>query len=251
MPKDTFEVGERVLIAPDFSNDGFMPFEATIDRIERDGDTDPNPMIHVKDGDGNETFWMLGNVRKLTVPKTKDEVRHNFNPDEHEVNVRRAIHVLSDFSTEIDVILMADDKLHVYLNAFILGDDMEDDESIVNGEKVVTERPKGTVEYMVCDGLPGQRSHGNSFYNLKEAIAHFNEVVKTGGWKKFFNQHHLRFETEAERAAAINCAEGKLNWTIQPNLVLTLNGSFLKYNRLLKRFKDSNIKFKETDINGN
>lgn len=56
---ELFMVGERVLIAPDFSNDGFEPFEAIITEVI-DG-----TMVMAVDDDGTNQPWMNGNVTKL------------------------------------------------------------------------------------------------------------------------------------------------------------------------------------------
>lgn len=114
---------------------------------------------------------------------TKDPVYDNFNPDDAEMKVRLAVHLLSDFSTDVDVTLKMDENHHVYLIASVLGDDHDDDESEIDGKTVITPRPRGTVEYQVSDGPAGERSHSHDFYNLKDALAHFNEVVEHGGWK--------------------------------------------------------------------
>ena len=59
-----FKVGDLVKIAPDFSNDGFDPFKATV--IETDG-----IIYTVADEDGEESDWMSGNVWPLwPIPAT-------------------------------------------------------------------------------------------------------------------------------------------------------------------------------------
>lgn len=115
---------------------------------------------------------------------TKDPVRDNFKPTKAEMLIRLAVHLLDDASNEIDVILMADPDLSVYLIAGVQ-DEMDDDEKIVNGKSVFTPRPRGTVEYSVCDGLPGHRSYSNDYFCLTEAIKGFKEVVEVGGWEKW------------------------------------------------------------------
>lgn len=119
-------------------------------------------------------------VKKLVI-KTKYPVRDNFDPDAKEMRARLAVHLLADFNGEIDIILMADTNLDVYLVAAVQNE-MDDDEKIVNGESVFTKRPKGTVQYQVSDGLPGNRSSSNDYHNLAQAIHGFKEIVDAGGW---------------------------------------------------------------------
>jgi len=110
---------------------------------------------------------------------TKHPIHRNYNPDAAELLARLAVHVLVDFADDTHVILMFDTANSVYLEAFI-PPESEDEE---NGDGTVTPRPLGTVEYMVCDGLPGERSHGVSHYTLAEAIAEFRETV-AHGWPR-------------------------------------------------------------------
>lgn len=56
------KVGDQVTVAPDFSNDGFEPFTGTV--VEVDSPGDPNPIIYVRDPDGNVEPWMMGNINK-------------------------------------------------------------------------------------------------------------------------------------------------------------------------------------------
>ncbi len=101
-------------------------------------------------------------------------VHANFNPSPEEILNRLAVNSLYHANNDIDVILMLDTEKKLSLWAF-LPDEMEDDESIINGNMVTTPRPTGTVEYMVCDGLPGKWCDGDSFYSLNEAVADFKD----------------------------------------------------------------------------
>ena len=50
-----------------------------------------------------------------------------------------------------------------------------------------SEMPPGTVEYSLCDGLPGKRSESFDFFDLDEALKAFNKVVKNG-WNAWLNR---------------------------------------------------------------
>ena len=83
-------------------------------------------------------------------------------------SINHAMRVILDVldPLNIDLILMENKKKSAYLCVSVRGEDAE-----------LPSRP-GQVEYMVSDGKPGHRSHGNSFENLIEAINHFNQIVE-------------------------------------------------------------------------
>ncbi len=107
---------------------------------------------------------------------TEYPLQLNYLPDAAEILTRLAVHILTTVSNDTYVILMFDAEKSVYLEAFI-PPESEDEE---DGDGTVTPRPLGTVEYIVCDGLPGDRSGGVSHYTLAEAIAEFRETVAHG-----------------------------------------------------------------------
>lgn len=119
---------------------------------------------------------LVAKILKLVKGRTAYKVRKNFEPDAQELMNRLAVHVLFGAATDTHVILAFDKERDVYLEAFI-PPAQDDDEA---GDGTVTPRPLGTVEYMVCDGLPGDRSHGLSFYTLAEALAEFREIADLG-----------------------------------------------------------------------
>lgn len=41
----------------------------------------------------------------------------------------------------------------------------------------------GHVEFQVSDGMPGERNHASSFFNLAEAVAFF-KLVREKGWEE-------------------------------------------------------------------
>lgn len=70
------------------------------------------------------------------------------------------------------VLLYSPKHRGVYLVPEVITEEMaEDRKSLI-----------GKIEYMICDGPRGDRSYGSSTYNLKDAIAYFNEVCEWG-WK--------------------------------------------------------------------
>lgn len=121
-------------------------------------------------------------ILKLAEGHTASPVRTNCKPDARELMVRLAVHVLTDAADDTYVVLMFNQEKSVYLEAFI-PPAQEDEE---DGDGTVVPRPLGTVEYMVCNGLPGDRTEGVSHYTLAEAIAEFRSVVEPGwtGWRE-------------------------------------------------------------------
>jgi len=106
-------------------------------------------------------------------------VRKNHKPTPEEMKIRRAIHVLQD-ACDDDMVLKQEQG--VFLIPAIQEDHEDDD-----GKKILA----GTIEYQVCDGLPGERSHCNSFWSFAEAVKFFNEVVEDGGWKEWFTKEKV------------------------------------------------------------
>ncbi len=60
-----FNVGDPVLVAPDFSNDDFAPFAGVVVRIDTDAPDDPCPVYYVKDDEENVEPWLSGNLCNL------------------------------------------------------------------------------------------------------------------------------------------------------------------------------------------
>src|SRR5262245_29064804 len=86
-------------------------------------------------------------------------IHFSFNPDPQEMMNRLAVHTLDENGGKDEdamVILVANAEHSVFLGA-VLPPDM-DDAGIIEGKTVVTPRPAGTVEDMVCDGLPAGRA---------------------------------------------------------------------------------------------
>jgi hypothetical protein len=193
-----FVKGERVIVAPDPRMNGMQPFEGTVDQST----TSVSAVIYVapddhpQNPDGTEPIEIsLKHVSRIPVPATKMPVRHNHKPTARELEVRRAIHVLTDelelAGEEVsgNLILAQVDELGLYLVVSILNDS-EDDE-LPDG--TTEARPNGTIQYQLSDGLPGGRSHSLNFYHLKDAVTEFDAIVKAGGWR--------------ERSAQLNAAK--------------------------------------------
>ncbi len=87
----------------------------------------------------------------------------------------QAIRLLCD-TFDSDLILMCEPAQDVYLTAMVHTNTSARD-SRGNGRKNVK---TGTVEYMVCDGLPGRRSTSLDFFDKDEAIAAFEKIVAEG-----------------------------------------------------------------------
>lgn len=115
---------------------------------------------------------------------TLSPIQKNFRPDAWEMLFRLACHVLQD-ATGHEVILMGDSSIGLYLTPEI-GWECDDE---------AEPRPDGTVEYMVSDGLPGNRTHSESYFTLREAIARFKGVQAAGG---FANLHDWGDDEEDE-----------------------------------------------------
>jgi len=102
----------------------------------------------------------------------------NFDPTPEETVRREAIlYLLEACGDHSDIVLQHDLDAGVFLVAEVhdgSAGPTEDD----SGNEV--ERPAGTIEYMVCDGLPGERSTSHDFYNLADAVAEFVRVIKEG-----------------------------------------------------------------------
>jgi hypothetical protein len=122
----------------------------------------------------------------------------NFKPEPlmDEMMARLAINILLNCKKCLDVILLADADTNTFLEAFC-PPDMDDDESIdpVTQETIYTPRPEGTIEYMVCNGLPGDRTSGFSFYNLAEAVECFGDIIRAGGWLEYNQQIIVNYNT--------------------------------------------------------
>ena len=129
-------------------------------------------------------------ILKLAKGCTDNPVRKNFKPDAQELLNRLAVHLLYAAADDTYVILAANEEQSVYLEA-MLPPEMEDEE---NADGTTTPRPPGTVEYMVCDGLPGHRTHGSSHYTLAEAMAEFREIAELG-WGGWQQKHKPKKET--------------------------------------------------------
>lgn len=114
---------------------------------------------------------------------TKMDIRDNDEPTPQEMMCRLAAHVLVDACDE--VVLMMCDTHGIYLTPEIGWESDPCDEDAVS-------RPLGTVEWAVGDGLPGERSHFESYYDLSSAIARFKAIKAGGGWKKFYDDEAAR-----------------------------------------------------------
>lgn len=60
--------------------------------------------------------------------------------------------------------------------------DLEDGQEPTEFQKQKLAMKKGTVEYMVSDGMPGERSTSFDFLDFYEALKCFNEI-ESNGWK--------------------------------------------------------------------
>jgi hypothetical protein len=77
---------------------------------------------------------------------------------------------------ENELVLTDGDNGNVYLTAMVHNKETAKT-SRENGRRNVKE---GTVEYMVCDGPPGDRSLSNDFYDLYEALEHYKKILEVG-----------------------------------------------------------------------
>lgn len=99
-------------------------------------------------------------------------------------SINHAMRVILDaINDEKTMVLMQDRAANVYLIPSVLGPDNEN-------------KPAGTIEYQVSDGMPGKRSHSSDFYVLSEAIEFFN-LVKDNGWHVAMRTDVARVKTPA------------------------------------------------------
>jgi hypothetical protein len=194
MPK--LNVFQRVVVTPTDKPQNpqieEFPFEGTIMKVLPVRKGERHYLVKSDDPKesrwGSESKWPESCLARIDLSETQDPVRHNFQPDPHEIHIRRAIHILSDACNDL-VLLRHDKTIGVYLVASVLGeeDETEKIEDEVEEGKTYTPRPHGTVQYQVSDGLPGSRSHSNDFYTLQEAMCHFNKIVEVGGFAEYFS----------------------------------------------------------------
>lgn len=87
--------------------------------------------------------------------------------------------------TNNDLILLSDEIQNIYLVTLVHTKESAKG-SRDNGNRGVRE---GTVEYMVSDGLPGERSMSFDFFNFHEAEKMYKELVRIG-WKEYAKRYH-------------------------------------------------------------
>jgi len=129
----------------------------------------------------NYIVELLREIARLGGLSTDMPVQKNDNPDYQELMYRLAVHVLQDACGN-NVCLLQAPEVSVYLIPCIMGEDSD------TTEDAESPRPEGYIEYMVCDGLPGDWSHGETFYDLKSAVKRYNDVVIAGGFTNLERQ---------------------------------------------------------------
>lgn len=86
-------------------------------------------------------------------------------------SINHAMRVILDaINDEPTMVLMADEKVGVYLIPAVMSPDSTEEK-----------RKIGAVEYQVSNNLPGLRSESIDFWNLPDAIKFFR-LVKDKGW---------------------------------------------------------------------
>ncbi len=102
----------------------------------------------------------------------------------------RAVRLLQD-ACDDRVVLMQNDELELYLIPSVLPEETE-----AGGKP-------GTIEYQVSDGQPGERSHSEDGFDLREAVRLFKEVEDAGGWQAFYRGRPAKKKAEAATKTAV------------------------------------------------